>query len=174
MAESTDPGLPVSCECGYIKMRTPTSHPLGTAHCHCNTCRKQSASVFGTSVYFHTKDVFPLSKELEDKYSIYRHPTDSDNTMNCFFCPRCGVRVLHVADLPDGSRRATTSFKGGVIDEGIDWKGLATKHIFTESAVMKLPAEWECYDGYPAELMKPTAGAKAGGGNGEGGKGKEV
>ena len=71
--------------------------------------------------------------------------------MNCFFCPKCGVRVLHVADLPGGSRRAVVSFKGGVIDEGIDWKGLGTKHIFTESAVMELAGGWECYARYPGE-----------------------
>lgn len=154
--EKVDPGLPVSCECGYIKMRTPSSTPLGTAHCHCTTCRKQSASMFGTSVYFPTSKVFPLPDDLESKLSLFRHSTDSGNTMNCYFCPKCGVRIIHVADLAgtDGKKkRDITSFKGGVIDGGLDWKSLDTRHIFTKSAVMKLPEEWQCWERYPPSLV---------------------
>ncbi|KAK4213441.1 Mss4-like protein [Rhypophila decipiens] len=153
-SKAQDPGLPLSCECGYIKMRTPSSTPLGTAHCHCTSCRKQSASMFGTSVYFPTAKVFPLSEELESKLSVFRHSTDSGNIMNCYFCPRCGVRILHVADMADGSgKRGLTSFKGGVFDDGgIDWPSLNTRHIFTQSAVMKLEDGWDCYERYPESL----------------------
>ncbi|KAK0637035.1 Mss4-like protein [Bombardia bombarda] len=146
---ATDPGLPVSCECGYIRLRTPSSTPLGTAHCHCTACRKQSASLFGSSVYFPAEQVFPLPAELEAKLSVFSHPTDSGSTMNCYFCPKCGVRILHAITLPDGNLRASVSFKGGAIDSGLDWKSLNTKHIFTRSAVMKIPEEWECHETYP-------------------------
>ncbi|KAK3318781.1 Mss4-like protein [Apodospora peruviana] len=152
-ADKSDPGLPVSCECGYIKMRTPFSKPLGTAHCHCTTCRKQSASAFGTSVFFLSKDVFPLATDVETKLSVYTHPTESGNTAHCYFCPRCGVRILHAALLPDGTMRERVSFKGGAIDDGaIDWKALNTKHIYTRSAIIKLPEEWECYEKMPPKL----------------------
>lgn len=77
--------------------------------------------------------------------------------MNCYFCPKCGVRILHVADLAgggNGEKREITSFKGGVIDEGVDWEGLNTRHIFTCSAVMKLAEGWDCYERYPDSLAQ--------------------
>lgn len=118
--------------------------------------------MFGTSVYFPTQRVFPLSPDLESKFRVYRHKTDSGNIMNCYFCPLCGVRVLHVADLADGKpgeKRAITSFKGGAIDDGqLDWKELNTRHIFMSSAVMKIPegSEWECWERYPPSLTQPS------------------
>ncbi|KAK3935561.1 Mss4-like protein [Diplogelasinospora grovesii] len=150
---SDDLGLPVSCECGYINFRTPSSKPLGMAHCHCTSCRKQSASAFGTSVHFPADQVFPLPAELEQKLSVFTHLTDSGNTKHCYFCPKCGVRIMNAAILPDGSRRYAVSFKGGAIDSGVVWATPA-KHIFTRSAVMKLPDEWETYETIPPPPAK--------------------
>ncbi|KAK3323828.1 Mss4-like protein [Cercophora scortea] len=166
-----DPGLPVSCECGYIQFRTPSSKPAGMAHCHCTNCQKQSASAFGTSLYFPAAQVFPLPAALEAKLSVFTHPTDSGNTMHCYFCPRCGVRMLHACILPDGSRRDKVSFKAGTVDAGcLDWKGMKAKHIFTRSAVIELLPEWECYETYPP-APAPPVGAAVGG---EEGKKKEA
>ncbi|KAK3378903.1 Mss4-like protein [Lasiosphaeria ovina] len=137
-------GLPMSCECGNIRFRTPTSEPAGMAYCHCTACRKQSGSAFGTSVYFSSEGLFPLPEELEAKLAMFTHPTDSGNTMRCYFCPKCGVRIFHAIVLPDGSLRSTVAFKGGVIDEGIDWKAMKPRNIFTRSAVMDIPNGWEC------------------------------
>ena len=78
--------------------------------------------------------------------------------MRCYFCPRCGVRIFHAALLADGSMRAAVAFKGGAI-EGLDWKGLKGKHIFTRSAVMELAEGWECYGtmpGAPAPAPVPV------------------
>ncbi|KAI1644040.1 uncharacterized protein F4817DRAFT_347893 [Daldinia loculata] len=46
----------------------------------------------------------------------------------------------------DGTPRSSVSIKGGCI-EGLDWNG--KMHIFTRSAVMKIPVEWEQYDTLP-------------------------
>jgi len=159
---TSDSGLPVSCECGYISFRTPSSTPLGTAHCHCTSCRKQSASMFGTSVYFPADKVFPLPDDLNEKLSVFTHPADSGNTMHCYFCPRCGVRIFHAAVLPDGSLRPAVSFKGGAIDGGINWEALDTKHIFTKSAVMKIPEGWTCFQEGPPQGVLTTGGQVGG------------
>jgi hypothetical protein len=116
------------------------------AHCHCTDCRKQSASAYGTSVYFPFDQVFPLSPDLEEKLAVYTRPTDSGNTMDCYFCAKCGVRILHVIYDKDGNMRENVSFKGGCV-EGLDWKGV--KHIFVKSAVVDIPEGVERFEEYP-------------------------
>jgi hypothetical protein len=148
MADKT--GLPVSCQCGYIKFSTPSRTPGGMAYCHCTNCRKQSASAFGASVYFPTEEVFPLAPELEAKLKTFEHGTDSGNTVRCYFCPECGMRIFNAVLLPDGKTfRPIIAFKAGAIDEGLDWKALGKRHVFTRSAVMDLAPGWECYETMP-------------------------
>ncbi|KAK4125688.1 hypothetical protein N657DRAFT_642430 [Parathielavia appendiculata] len=160
MAEKPEPGnshaagLPVSCQCGNIKLTTPPA-PMGMSYCHCTNCRKQSGSAFSSSVYFPTDLVFPLAPDLEAKLAVFEHPTDSGGTMRCYFCPRCGVRIFHAALLADGkTMRPVVAFKGGAIDEGLDWKGLGKRHVFTRSAVMELADGWECYEAMPPPLAQ--------------------
>ncbi|KAK4197659.1 Mss4-like protein [Triangularia verruculosa] len=150
-------GFPLSCECGYITMTTPSRKPSGMAHCHCKSCQKQSGSAFGTSIYYPTDQVFPLPPDLEAKLSVFDHGTDSGNTMRCYFCPKCGVRIMHQGILPDGSWRGVMSFKAGALDEwpeqgGLDWKAMQARHIWTRSARMGLCGEWEAYEKYPEDM----------------------
>ena len=153
MAENIDQGLPVSCQCGYIQFRTPTPKPLGISHCHCTECRKQSASAYGTSAYFPGDKLFPLTPDLQSKLATFTRPTDSGNTMHCYFCPKCGVRILHASHNPDGTMREVVAFKAGCVD-GLDWDG--ARHIFTRSAVVKLPDNVEKYEAMPP-MQKNTA-----------------
>lgn len=44
-----------------------------------------------------------------------RRPTDSGNQSDCYFCKKCGSRILHASPNKD-----TVSVKGGCI-EGLDW-----------------------------------------------------
>ncbi|KAK4044174.1 Mss4-like protein [Parachaetomium inaequale] len=153
--QPTEPpaGLPVSCQCGNITLTTPTPSPMGMSYCHCTTCRKQSGSAFGASVYFPTDLVFPLPRDLEAKLAVFEHPTDSGGTMRCFFCPKCGVRIFNAAVLADGrTMREMVAFKAGAIEEGwLDWKGLGKEHVFTRSAVIELAEGWVCYETMPGE-----------------------
>ncbi|KAK4225373.1 Mss4-like protein [Podospora fimiseda] len=149
---SQDQGYPLSCQCGHISFKTPPrSLSRGMAHCHCTLCQKQSASAFGTSLYFPSSSVFPLSPELESKLSLYKHnDSESGNTMYCYFCPKCGVRIMHSGVKPDGEMREVMSFKTGLIDgKELDWPGMKAKHIWVRSAVMPLAEGWECYEKYP-------------------------
>lgn len=148
-------GLPVSCQCGFIALTTPTRHPTGLAFCHCTSCRKQSGAPYSSSVYFPTDRVFPLPADVAGKLAVFEHATDSGGTMRCYFCPRCGVRVLHAAVLPDGeTMRGSVAFKGGAIDRGLDWRGMGGVHIFTRSAVVRLEEGWVCYETVPGEGNK--------------------
>jgi hypothetical protein len=148
MADS-DNGLPINCECGYISFRTPSSKPLGMMHCHCTDCRRQSASAFGTSVHWPADKVLPLPPDLEQKLSVFEHVADSGNTKRCYFCPKCGSRLLNTSHRPDGTlARPYVSFKGGCVD-GLDWKG--AKHIYTRSAVIEIPKDAEQYETTPPQ-----------------------
>ena len=131
-SSSTTPGLPVSCQCGFITLTTPTATPTGLAFCHCTSCRKQSGAPYSSSVYFPTDRVFPFPADLASKLAVFEHPTDSGGTMRCYFCPRCGVRIFHAAVLADGrTLRGSVAFKGGAVDRGLDWKGLGGVHILS-------------------------------------------
>jgi hypothetical protein len=144
---SSNTGLPVSCQCGNIQFRTLSTAPLGIAHCHCTDCQKQSASAFGTSAYFPSADFFPLSPDLEKKLGVFTYTADSGNTKECYFCLECGVRIFHLSYYPDGTRREVVSIKAGCIDSGLDWS--SAKHIFTRSAVFKIPEDREQYEAAP-------------------------
>lgn len=149
---ATEPsGLVITCECGTVRLRTSTPRPLGIAHCHCTNCRRQSASAFGTSVYFPPAEGFyPLAPSLLEPggpVGHFTHGTDSGSTMHCYFCRSCGTRLLHAVILADGTLRPTVSVKGGALEDPdgvIDWA--SAKHMFVRSAVMPLSPSWETYD----------------------------
>ncbi|CAK7202054.1 hypothetical protein SEUCBS139899_004774 [Sporothrix eucalyptigena] len=148
---AADEGLVITCQCGGVRLRTPNATPLGICHCHCTECRRQSASAFGTSVYWApTEGFYPLDPALTapgGPIGTITRPADSGNTMYCYFCRGCGVRLLHAATLPDGSIRPTVSVKGGAIEDPdgvLDWA--SAKHIFVRSAVIPLSPTWETYD----------------------------
>ncbi len=59
--------------------------------------------------------------------------------MDCYFCKKCGTRLVHARRGAD-----KVSVKGGCI-EGLDWEG-ANKHIWCRSAVVPIPGgaeKWE-------------------------------
>ena len=66
--------------------------------------------------------------------------------MDCYFCKKCGVRVMHRRRDADGSERGLVIIKGGCV-EGLDWKGGI--HIFTRSAVMPIPEGAESFEAGP-------------------------
>lgn len=157
MADTPAPGpaLPVSCPCGAVSFTTPAI-ATRIAYCHCTSCRKQSGSAFGASIYYPTALFFNTvpADLISSALSTYEYPTDSGNTMRGYFCPQCGTRVFNAVVLPDGKTlRERVAVKAGLVDDvgetGLGWKGQKGMHIFTKSAVMDLPGEWECYETVP-------------------------
>ncbi|KAH6886454.1 Mss4-like protein [Thelonectria olida] len=126
----------IMCQCGQVVFRASTPKPLSVYCCHCLECQKQSASAFGTSAIFPAEGMWPLPDNVLAKLAVYLRPTDSGNTLECYFCNNCGVRVLHRSILPDGNPKPTLSIKGGCL-EGLSWEG--AKHIFTRTARLPVP-----------------------------------
>lgn len=143
----SESGMPVSCQCGNIKFKTPTAKPRGMAHCHCIECRKQTASAYGTSAYFPLNNFFPLAPEFREKLALYTRTTDNGNTLDCYFCPKCGSRLFSASFLPDGQQCDVVVVKAGCIDGDLDWTGI--RHIFAKSAVVKIPDECEQFEAGP-------------------------
>lgn len=126
------------CQCGNIAFEISRSEPLEVYYCHCNECRLQSSSAFGTSAIFPTQDIRPHLEERRDKLSVWTRPSKTGGTMHCFFCPICGTRIAHMTILPDGSAMSTTSVKGGCL-EALDTSNV--HHIYARNAVVSVPAD---------------------------------
>ncbi|KAL5602474.1 hypothetical protein FOBRF1_010007 [Fusarium oxysporum] len=90
---------------------------------------KQSASAFGTSAIFPADDMWPLSEDVLSKLGVWKRPTDEGNTLECYFCKTCGVRVLHRSVLPDGQGKPYL-LDGLVLNAGVMMppEGSKTEH----------------------------------------------
>ncbi|KAF2251742.1 hypothetical protein BU26DRAFT_529119 [Trematosphaeria pertusa] len=129
-----------SCACGAVKFTTPSKKPLNLYHCHCIDCRKQSASAFGTSA------IFPFfSIEDHPDVTYFSRVCDSGRRQKCYFCSKCGSRILHAHVFDDGDPKVV-AVKGGVL-EGLDWSG--GKHIFCRTAVVPIPEGVERWEAEP-------------------------
>jgi hypothetical protein len=141
----------VICQCGTVNFRTPTPAPLTVYHCHCNECRHQSSSAFGTSAIFPAKGILPLSPSLEEKLGVWTRPSKTRGlVIDCYFCKVCGVRIMHHDRWEDEEAKKETEtkvgngdgeedtvcIKGGVIT-GLDYRGAG--HIWTQEAVVDIP-----------------------------------
>jgi hypothetical protein len=128
----------IVCQCETISFRASRPEPIEIYACHCLECRKQSSSAFGVSAIFPAEGMWPLPEHLQPHLGKWTRPTDSGNTLECYFCKTCGVRILHRAILPDGNPKPTLSVKGGCV-EGLTLDGI--KHIFVRSALVPVPED---------------------------------
>ncbi|KAF4965486.1 hypothetical protein FSARC_6719 [Fusarium sarcochroum] len=126
----------IECQCGAIQITASRPEPNEVYCCHCLECQKQSSSAFGTSALFPADGMWPLPEDILSKLSVWTRPTEKGNTLECYFCKTCGVRIFHRSIFPDGESKPTLSVKGGLV-EGLSWKG--TKHIYTRSARVPVP-----------------------------------
>ncbi|KAI9150134.1 hypothetical protein HJFPF1_09889 [Paramyrothecium foliicola] len=126
----------ITCQCGTVSLRASRPEPLDVYACHCLECRKQSSSAFGVSAIFPAEGLWPLSEQVQQHLSKWTRPTDSGNTLECYFCKTCGVRIFHRSILPDGNPKPTLSVKGGCL-EGLTLDN--AKHIFVRSALVPVP-----------------------------------
>ncbi|CRK14975.1 hypothetical protein BN1723_002140 [Verticillium longisporum] len=83
------------CQCGSVSFKTPLPKPLALYICHCESCRRQTSSAFGTSAIF-PRFTLPETELL----NVYARPTASGHTMYCYFCRTCGTRLLHTTPIP--------------------------------------------------------------------------
>lgn len=97
------------CQCGQLRYQLDEA-PLTLYACHCTECQKQSASMHGLSLLVRFNAL-----RINGELAKWTRPTDSGNTTDCHFCPRCGTRLYH-----RGTHRreenAVVSVKGGSLD----------------------------------------------------------
>ncbi|MCJ1291002.1 hypothetical protein MMC34_002544 [Xylographa carneopallida] len=125
-----------TCQCRATTFRTPLPAPLAVYICHCLECQRQSASAFGISARF-PRFVLPAAAPL----SCYTRPTASGGAVHCYFCSKCGSRLVH-----DNADRELVSVKGGCI-EGLDLSGAV--HIWCKRAVVPVPEGVVRWEGEP-------------------------
>ncbi len=155
---ATDTADPPDTDSDAVSVAVSPVQPAALFHCHCNECRHQSSSAYGTSAIFAVDGEFPLNDPaLRAALSVYIRPGARSRTgrdMACFFCTRCGARVLHRSLARDSAPRAdslvfdgnTVSVKGGLI-EGLNYA--RATHIYTAFAVVPIPDGAVQYPGTP-------------------------
>src|SRR5690606_22876453 len=115
--------------------------PLALFVCHCTECRRQSSSAFGISVQV-PQSAFDITR---GNPRLWSRATASGHTLDCWFCPECGVRLWH-------QRRGaadTLNIKGGSLDTALDLRDAV--HIWTRSRLggVAIPEHARRFDGEP-------------------------
>lgn len=149
-AAATPDQMTIVCQCGLIQIAlAPKTPVLALYHCHCTECRAQSSSAFGTSAIVASDALFPLAPAAEESLSLYTRPVESKpgTTMQCWFCRRCGSRIVHRNVDAEGVQAPNCAVKGGVL-QGLDWEAGGT-HIFTKTAVVPVPDGAVKFEGTP-------------------------
>lgn len=130
------------CQCGAVRYEVdgPT---LRLVVCHCNECRKQSASAFGISVFVPRAAV----SVTRGTPKFWSRPTDSGHVLDCAFCPDCGSRLWHQRRDPVGH----LSVKAGSLDHPVDIS--QAMHIWTSRKLpgVVLPPGAVCFPQQPEE-----------------------
>lgn len=108
------------CQCGSVRYEVAEA-PVARFVCHCTECRRQSASAFGISVYVNTAAV----RITRGSPKVWSRPANSGDTVDCSFCPDCGLRLWHVGR----AEPEITSIKGGSLDAPVDLTG--AMHVWT-------------------------------------------
>ncbi len=152
------------CQCGAVTFRTPSEKPLKWYVCHCLECRRQSASAFGISAIFPNFDLLaqnpdtstgatttsassPYENELIGTYT--HNNTTSGRTKRCYFCKKCGTRIMNLSLIPGDEKGGFAAVKGGCLDgiSGDVWNSAA--HIWTTSALIAIPEGVERWEEEP-------------------------
>lgn len=85
MAEAREGG----CLCGKVRFRVEGA-PKWAAHCHCNSCRKFTGSIFATYAGYETGAVTQLGA------APVRHHSSPGVTRS--FCGQCGTAISYESE----------------------------------------------------------------------------
>ncbi len=114
--------LPGGCQCGTVRYAV-SSPPLTLYCCHCSECQAQSSSAFGMSMLV-VRDALEVDWTA---VATWTRATDSGNTLDCHYCPACGVRLFHIGrESPE-----IVSVKAGSLDDHTWLQPIG--HIWTDS-----------------------------------------
>jgi len=119
------------CQCGGVAYAIRGA-PQRIYVCHCEECRRQSASAFGISVIVRVEDFSVLRGNVK----VWSRPTASGGTLACSFCADCGSRLFHAVP-----GEATLSVKGGLLDPPPDLTGVAHIWVRRKLAGVVIPPD---------------------------------
>lgn len=128
------------CQCGAVRYQHAGA-PNAVYICHCEECRKQSASAFGISVSVPREGL----SVIQGMPRYWSRGTDTGRRLRCAFCPDCGSRLWHESD------SGWISLKGGSLDGPVDVSEAI--HIWTRRKLpgIVIPADAKQYPGEPPD-----------------------
>ena len=128
------------CQCGAVRY-VVRGEPIALVACHCTECKRQSGSSFGMSLVVPRENFEVSQGELK---SFSRTP-DRGGSLECFFCPGCGVRIYHAST----NMADTFNIKAGTLDETADLTPAA--HVFAgrKHPWLGLPDGVPCFETVP-------------------------
>lgn len=119
------------CLCGHIRYRFE-GEPMWVAHCHCESCRRQTSSALAT--FFGVPS---------DKLTYLAAPPavyESSPGVERLFCPRCGAPIAY---RNEASYPNETHLYLGTLDDPNAVR--ATQHVFADEQL----AWFEVHDDLP-------------------------
>ncbi len=140
MKTITLPTLPIAggCQCGKVRYRI-TGKPLVFYLCHCTECQRHTSSAFGESLRLRRADL-----EIDGEMACFTRQSDSGKRREGWFCPDCGVRIVHGTAGSD-----QVNIKAGTLDD-TSWL-VPAGHIWTGSkqSFVAIGDDEPCWDGQP-------------------------
>jgi hypothetical protein len=85
------------CQCGAIRYRV-NREPAVVGICHCGECQAATGSAFSMSMIVQVEGFSLLQGQLK----TWTRSSDSGRPVICSFCPDCGTRIHHQAELYRG------------------------------------------------------------------------
>jgi len=110
------------CQCGAVRYAV-TQEPTSIYCCHCTNCQAQSGTAFAISVLV-PRGGFTFIKGQPEAYHFV---AESGTSKTGWFCPDCGVRLMH-----DTEGRDSVTVRGGTLDGAQEIEPAG--HIWTRSA----------------------------------------
>lgn len=129
--------MEASCQCGAVSFTTPAARPTHFWICHCTDCQKQSGSAYAASAMFPYFP--PPTSSSNDSLGKWTRKCDSGNSLECYFCNKCGTRLIHQTFTPDGQKKETTTVRAGTLDDRVELPWTTAPHIWTKSALVGIP-----------------------------------
>ena len=96
------------CQCGGVRYRV-SAEPVRVAICHCTQCQRVTGSAFSMAMIV-ADGAFGL---LQGELKTWIRSSDAGRPVLCGFCPDCGTRITHKAEL----YRGFTNVRAGTLDD---------------------------------------------------------